>query len=54
MNDVIMVPHFCSVKSENTLIDKLNRTHGNVIQMSQKIEKMLSSKLFHEDLKTFN
>lgn len=34
MNDVIMVQHFWSVKSENTRIDKLNRTHVNVIQMS--------------------
>lgn len=34
MNDVIMVQRFWSVKSENTRIDKLNRTHVNVIQMS--------------------
>lgn len=34
MNDVIMVQRFWSVKSENTRIDKPNRTHVNVIQMS--------------------
>lgn len=34
MNDVIMVQRFWYVKGENTRIDKPNRTHVNVIQMS--------------------